>query len=63
MDNSKVMPFIIWFIVVTILSTISMDLINLPDTLCNIAGIILGLIIIYVSIKTKCFTNIKLKKD
>ena len=40
----------------------SLDMISEPNTIENILGLIIGYIVIFVSIKTKCFTNIKFKK-
>lgn len=39
-----------------------LDMISEPNTIENILGLIIGYVVVFVSIKTKCFTNIKFKK-
>lgn len=44
------------------LISMSLDMISEPNTIENILGLIIGYVVIFVSIKTRCFTNIKFKK-
>lgn len=44
------------------LITLGLDMVSVPNTIENIIGCIIVFLTVYVSIKTKCFTNIKFKK-
>lgn len=44
------------------LITLGLDMVSVPNTIENIIGCIIVFLTIYVSIKTQCFTNIKIKK-
>lgn len=44
------------------LISMCLDMISEPNTIENILGLIIGYVVIFVSIKTRCFTNIKFKK-
>ena len=57
----NIILFLVWFIVSNIVISIALELISLPDYLFNAIGIALCLLLLYVSIETKCFT-IKNKK-
>lgn len=54
---------LIWLISFIALLDISLDMINNASTVSNIIGVCLLATIVWVSIKTKCLTNIKNKKD
>lgn len=41
---------------------LGLDMVSVPNTIENIIGCIIVFLTIYVSIKTQCFTNIKIKK-
>lgn len=58
----KGFKILIWFIIFMFLISMSLDMISEPNTIENIIGLIVGYITIFVSIKTRCFTNIKFKK-
>ena len=58
----KVMLFVVWLVLFMYVSTILFEMVSCKDTLINIAGILLFAISIWVSIRTKCLTNISLKK-
>lgn len=57
------MKVFIWAILSLILLDISYTLINAPSTIANILGVTLIFIGIMISIKTRCFTQFKNKKD
>lgn len=57
------MKVFIWAILSLILLDISYTLINAPSTIANIIGVTLIFIGIMISIKTRCFTQFKNKKD
>ena len=61
MKNS--IKFFIWLLVVISTTTWVCDLITLPSTIANLLGITLLFVIWYISIRTKCFTTIKLTKN
>lgn len=53
----------IWLIAVMFLADWSFELITLNSTIANIVGYAIGIATVYVSFKTQCFTNIKLKRN
>jgi uncharacterized Tic20 family protein len=57
----KYFKIVIWFILTMYLITLGLDMVSVPNTIENIIGCLIVFITIYVSIKTKCFTNIKFK--
>ena len=57
------MKIFIWAVTSVVLLDISYTLINAPSTIANLIGVTLIMIGILVSIKTKCFTQFKNKKD
>lgn len=57
------MKVFIYAILSLILLDISYTLINAPSTIANIIGVTLIFIGIMISIKTRCFTQFKNKKD
>jgi hypothetical protein len=58
----KGFKILIWFITFMFLIGMSLDMISEPNTIENIIGLIIGYVVIFVSVKTRCFTNIKFKK-
>lgn len=58
----KGFKILIWFITFMFLISMCLDMISEPNTIENILGLIIGYVVVFVSIKTKCFTNIKFKK-
>lgn len=58
----KGFKILIWFITFMFLINMSLDMISEPNTIENIIGLIIGYITIFVSVKTRCFINIKFKK-
>ena len=57
------MKIFIWAITSVVLLDISYKLISAPSTIANLIGVTLIMVGILVSIKTKCFTQFKNKKD
>lgn len=49
---------IIWLFVITI----SLELVTMPNTLCNILGFFLVILIAYLMIETRILTKITIKK-
>lgn len=51
-----------WFVIFIILSTIGFEMISAPNTIENVIGFSMIIAILYLSIKTRCLTTIKLKR-
>lgn len=58
----KVLTAIVWFILFMAGLTFSASLISMANTLLNILGIVILGLIVAVSIKTKCLTEINFRK-
>ena len=57
----KYFKILIWFILTMYLITLGLDMVSAPNTIENIIGCLIVFITIYISIKTKCFTDIKIR--
>lgn len=55
--------FALWFFVVVVAMTLIGKLLTMASTIGNFVGIILIPIVIYVSLATNFFTNIKFKRN
>lgn len=53
----------VWFIIFIILITLGLEMISAPNTIENVIGFFMVVAILYLSIKTKCLTIIKLKRE
>lgn len=51
-----------WLIIAILGLDLAFGWLNLANTIANIAGAFLVLFIIFISFKTKCFTNLKFWK-
>lgn len=65
MKTSTIIKLAVWFISFLILFNIGLGMISSPNTIENVIGFFIVVLIIILSVKTKCLTNIKLeiKKD
>lgn len=52
----------VWFVIFIILLTLGLEMISAPNTIENMIGFFMVVAILYLSIKTKCLTTIKLKR-
>ena len=52
----------VWFVIFIILLTLGLEMISAPNTIENVIGFFMVVAILYLSIKTKCLTTIKLKR-
>ena len=52
----------VWFVVFIILITLGLEMISAPNTIENVIGFLMVVIVLYLSIKTKCLTTIKLER-
>lgn len=63
LNLKEMMLFALWFFVVVIAMTLICKLLTMASTIGNLIGILLIPIVIYVSLATNFFTNIKFKKN
>ena len=52
----------VWFVIFIILLTLGFEMISAPNTIENVIGFFMVAAILYLSIKTKCLTAIKLER-
>ena len=52
----------VWFVIFIVLLTLGLEMISAPNTIENVIGFFMVVAILYLSIKTKCLTIIKLKR-
>lgn len=62
MEFSKLMLLTVWLIAVCAVMSLISELLTMSDNLCNAIGILIIPVVVYVSLKTNCFTNIKIGK-
>jgi hypothetical protein len=55
---NNILKFFIWLLFVMSTTTWGFNLINLSSTIANIIGLTIIVAVVYVSVKTKCFTII-----
>lgn len=60
---NNILKFFIWLLFVMATITCGFDLINLPYVIANCIGFVLILAVLYISLKTECFTTINLSKN
>lgn len=53
----------VWFVIFIILITLGLGMISTPNSVENVLGFLLIVVTFYLSIKTKCLTTIKFKRD
>lgn len=52
----------VWFVIFIILITLGLEMMSTPNSVENVLGFLLIVVIFYLSIKTKCLTTIKLER-
>ena len=52
----------VWFVIFIILLTLGLEMISAPNTIENVIGFFIVVIVLYLSIRTKCLTIIKFNK-
>jgi hypothetical protein len=62
MNWKKAFGILVWIILIVLGIDLALGWINLASTLANVGGLFLLFIIVFISFKTKCFTNFKFKK-
>lgn len=63
METGKIIKLVIWFISFPILLGIGLEMVSKSNTIENIMGFFIIAAIIIISIKTKCLTINKFKKN
>lgn len=53
---------VVWFVVFMALLTSSLSLISAPNTIENLLGVVVLAVTVALSIKTKCLTNLIIRK-
>lgn len=62
METEKIIKFSIWLILTIVIIEVILTMINTSCTIVNLLSILLIITYLTISIKTKCLTNLKLKK-
>ena len=52
----------VWFVVFIILINLGLEMFSAPNTIENVIGFFMIVTVLYLSIKTKCLTTIKLER-
>lgn len=52
----------VWFVIFIILITLGLEMISAPNTIKNVIGFFIIVAALYLSIRTKCLTAIKLER-
>ena len=52
----------VWFVIFIILITLGLEMISAPNTIENVIGFFIVVATLYLSIRTKCLTTIKLER-
>ena len=52
----------IWFVIFIILINLGLEMISVPNTIENVIGFFMVVTVLYLSIRTKCLTTIKLER-
>ena len=52
----------VWFVIFIILITLGLEMISAPNTIENVIGFLMVVTVLYLSIRTKCLTTIKLER-
>lgn len=53
----------VWFVIFIILLTLGLEMISAPNTIENVIGFFMVVATLYLSVRTKCLTTIKFKKN
>ena len=52
----------VWYVIFIILITLGLEMISVPNTIENVIGFFMIVATLYLSIRTKCLTTIKLER-
>ena len=62
MKAEAVAKFAVWFVIFIILITLGLEMISAPNTIENVIGFFMVVATLYLSVRTKCLTAIKLER-
>ena len=60
--GEAVVKVAVWFVIFIILINLGLKMISAPNTIENVIGFLMIVATLYLSIKTKCLTTIKLER-
>lgn len=63
MKAEVVAKFAVWFVIFIILITLGLEMISAPNTIENVIGFLILVVTVLISIKTKCLTTLKFRKN
>ena len=63
MKTSTISKLVVWVILFIILLNVGFSMITMPDTIGNVIGFFIVIAIVVITIKTRCLTIIKFKKN
>ncbi len=63
MKSKELLRLPIWVLSAILVVNMVCNMVNLPDTLMNILGVLLMILFIVVTVNTECFLKLKLKKN
>ena len=53
----------VWFVIFIVLLTLGLEMISAPNTIENVIGFFMVVATLYLSVRTKCLTAIKFRKN
>lgn len=59
MKSSEAIKLTIWLVLSILLYSLGLDLLTAANTIANIAGLIIIIAVIFISIKTNCLRTLK----
>ena len=62
MGKVVVVKVAVWFVIFIILITLGLKMISAPNTIENVIGFFMVVATLYLSVRTKCLTVIKLER-
>lgn len=62
MGKVAVVKVAVWFVIFIILITLGLEMISAPNTIENVIGFFMVVATLYLSVRTKCLTAIKLER-
>ena len=60
--GEAVVKVAVWYVIFIILINLGLEMISAPNTIENVIGFFMIVTTLYLSIKTKCLTTIKLER-
>ena len=53
----------VWFVIFIVLLTLGLEMISAPNTIENVIGFFMVVATLYLSVRTKCLTTLKFRKN